>query len=58
MMSGMMRPPQMQAPVVGGQGHFHSSSSVMHYSSVGGAAPKVYSASSSVTQGPGGVSCG
>ena len=41
----------------GGGGQYYSSSSVMQYSSSGGGAPKVYSASSSVMQGPGGVSC-
>ncbi len=42
----------------GAPGHYHSSSTVMHYSSsAGGEAPKVYTATSSVTGGPGGVSC-
>ena len=51
MMAGGFRGSQ-----VGDNGHYFSSSSVMHYSSSGDGAPKVYSASSSVTQGPGGVS--
>jgi len=51
----------MRVPAEGphghGTGHYQSSSSVMHYSSsAGGGAPKVYTATSSVTQGPGGVS--
>ena len=37
-------------------GHFYSSSSVMSYSNSGDGAPRVYQASSSTRQGPGGVS--
>ena len=39
-----------------GAGQMYSSSSVMSYSSTGSGPPKVYQASSSVRQGPGGVS--
>ena len=39
-------------------GHFYSSSSVMSYSHNGDGEPKIYQATSSVTQGPGGVSSG
>lgn len=43
-----------------GDGQYFSSSSVMHFSSTsnGDGQPKVYHATSSVTQGPGGVSGG
>ena len=41
----------------GNNGHFYSSSSVMHFSNTGGGnQPQVYHATSSVTSGPGGVS--
>ena len=37
-------------------GHYHSSSTVMHFSNSGNGAPTFYHASSSETSGPGGVS--